>query len=291
MEIQNTTLGGKCSQKVHLRTHQFGATSGRRLTINEDDFVGISADSPDCLLHIRDTSLHTVLERAIVLGSDSSYTTTGLNIGNHNSRPFIWAGNNGTASVNAETFTHGFGWLYRQNGNLQLIRRNGSTTNTSVMTYSRANGCVTFTNTSPGCGSDDRLKFNETDITNALDTIMKLSPETYDKISAPNNDDDEYEHKNEADLFKFDISNSQKESGFIAQEVEEIEELKHLVRTDNDVYALKSVNYFGIIPYNTKAIQELKLQNDDLKQKNTNLVNKMYELEMKIDMLMKHVKL
>ena len=81
MEIQNTTLGGNCSQKVHLRTHHFGGTNGRRLTINEKGFVGINADTPDCMFNIRDTSLHTVLERAIILGSDSSYTTTGLNIG------------------------------------------------------------------------------------------------------------------------------------------------------------------------------------------------------------------
>ena len=134
------------------------------------------------------------------------------------------------------------------------------------MTYNRANGCVTFTNTSPGCGSDDRLKFNETNITNALDTIMKLSPEVYDKILTPNDDDEDDEEDTElADVFNFDIYNSHKESGFIAQEAEQIDELKHLVYTDNDLYKLKSVNYFGIIPYSTKAIQELKLQNDDLK--------------------------
>ena len=44
--------------------------------------------------------------------------------------------------------------------------------------------CVTFTNTT--CDSDDRLKFNEKNITNSLDTVMKLSPEIYDKIEVPN---------------------------------------------------------------------------------------------------------
>ena len=97
-------------------------------------------------------------KKAIFLGADGAYTTTGLFIGNHNTRPFIWVGNNGTAVVNAATFTHGFGWLYRQNGNLQLIRRTGSGA-FSVMTYTRRNGCVTFTNTS--CSSDNRLKFKE----------------------------------------------------------------------------------------------------------------------------------
>jgi hypothetical protein len=93
--------------------------------------------------------------------------------------------------VNATSFTHGFGWLYRTNGNLQLVRRNGGTpslTTFSVMTYARADGCVTFSNTS--CASDDRLKFNETKIENALDTVMKLSPEIYDKMIAPNDNDD-----------------------------------------------------------------------------------------------------
>ena len=75
------------------------------------------------MLYIRDAGggLYTDLEKAIILGADGSYTTTGLNIGSHNTRPFIWCGNNGAAVVNAATFTHGRGWLYRQNGNLQLF--------------------------------------------------------------------------------------------------------------------------------------------------------------------------
>ena len=95
---------------------------------------------------------------------------------------------------------------------------------------------------------------------------MKLSPEIYDKIAVPNydNDDDRKYDENE-ELFNFDPENSHKESGFIAQEVEQIPELRFLVRTDTDGFKLKSVNYIGIIPYNTKAIQELKLENDKLK--------------------------
>ena len=65
---------------------------------------------------------------------------------------------------------------------------------------------------------------------------------------------------------------------FIAQEVEQIPELKFLVRTDNDGFKLKSLNYIGIIPYNTKAIQELKLENDELKEK-------VDDLEMKLNII------
>ena len=45
------------------------------------------------------------------------------------------------------------------------------------------------------------------------------------------------------------------ETGFIAQRVKEIDELQHLVKGENK--KVLSLNYIGIIPYNTKAIQEL----------------------------------
>jgi hypothetical protein len=145
------------------------------------------------------------------------------------------------------------------------------------MTYARSDGCVTFANTS--CASDDRLKFNEQPITNALNTIMKLSPELYDKMIPPiNENDDNDDNDEDEEIMEFDIENSFKEAGFIAQEVEQIPELKFLVRTDNDVFKLKSINYTGIIPYNTKAIQELKLKNDELK-------NKVDDLELKLNLI------
>ena len=74
MEIENTTLGGSYSQKVHFRTHKFGGTNGRRLSIDEQGFVGINKPTPDCMLHIRDAGggLYTDLEKAIILGADGS---------------------------------------------------------------------------------------------------------------------------------------------------------------------------------------------------------------------------
>ena len=97
--------------------------------------------------------------------------------------------------------------------------------------------------------SDDRLKHNEIDITNGLEIINKLKPQIYDKtftIIDENNNNEEIE------------APTYKESGFIAQEVNEINELKHLVsiseNTDSGIYRL---NYIGIIPYNTAAIKEL----------------------------------
>jgi hypothetical protein len=42
MEIENTTLGGNYSQKLHFRTHWYANNNGRRLTIDENGNVFIS---------------------------------------------------------------------------------------------------------------------------------------------------------------------------------------------------------------------------------------------------------
>ena len=67
--------------------------------------------------------------------------------------------------------------------------------------------------------SDDRLKWNETPITNALDTIRLLKPQTYDKAYSIPEDGSQPE-------------NTFREAGFVAQEVLEIPELVQFVRPD-----------------------------------------------------------
>ncbi len=44
MEIESTTLGGNYSQKLHLRTHYYGNTQGRRLSIQENGNVVIGGN-------------------------------------------------------------------------------------------------------------------------------------------------------------------------------------------------------------------------------------------------------
>jgi hypothetical protein len=46
MEIENTTLGGNWSQKLHFTTHHYGASWGRRMTIAENGNVGIGTVTP-----------------------------------------------------------------------------------------------------------------------------------------------------------------------------------------------------------------------------------------------------
>jgi hypothetical protein len=45
MEIENTTLGGNYSQKVHFTTHHYGVSWGRRMTITENGDVSIASNN------------------------------------------------------------------------------------------------------------------------------------------------------------------------------------------------------------------------------------------------------
>ena len=98
-------------------------------------------------------------------------------------------------------------------------------------------GTVTATGTITG-SSDDRLKENEVLINDAMDTIMKLRPEIYDK---------------KPDFTSTDTSTWQKETGIIAQDIwYGAPELRHLIQlgTHLDVSACyyESIEYPPMIP-------------------------------------------
>ena len=107
--------------------------------------------------------------------------------------------------------------------------------------------------------SDDRLKHNEIHITNGLDVITQLQPQVYNRT---------------AEMLDADFNGNlddlgieyYKEIGFIAQEVYEIDELKHIVKV-GDEERKWGIQYTQIIPYNTAAIRELKIKNDALETK------------------------
>ena len=233
-----------------------------KMQINTNGKIGIGTTAPDVLLDILGTG--AVESNAFRLGRAGN-VFVGITPGNSDDVPFLWTGDDGTTNPKWSTCTLGFGLSYfATTGNFHIIRRGGTTTNQDVLEISRTNGYATF-KSGGTFTSDDRMKYNEKNIENALETIMKMSPETYTKILS-NEPESKY---NETTIF---------DSGFIAQELEEIPELKHLVFTDESEFGYKSVNYNGIIPYNTKAIQELKLENDELK-------NKVDALEFKLNLI------
>lgn len=81
MEIENTTLGGNYSQKLHLLTHHIGASTDRRLTIDEDGNVGIGIQTP--------TNKLSVQGNANITGfvSSNSMSTTNLTATNITTLP------------------------------------------------------------------------------------------------------------------------------------------------------------------------------------------------------------
>jgi hypothetical protein len=133
--------------------------------------------------------------------------------------------------------------------------------------------------------SDDRLT-----ITNAIDTINKLQPEFYTKISPTSN-------------------SSYPESGLIAQDTyNNAPELRHLVTIsdtalnnpenfneedklienvvdENGAPSYLSLNYIGIIPYLTGAVKEMKTLIDTQNSKINNLESENNQLKLIIDKL------
>ena len=131
---------------------------------------------------------------------------------------------------------------------------------------------------------------NEVFMTNALETIAKLRPQTYDKYMTQDSSDNTLQLTDEY----------MRESGFIAQEIYyDVPELRHLITVPKDAdlsgnpiptssdpqidpdYSNwgsqpASINYSGFIPYLTKGMQEQQ----EMIEKLTAKIN---ELEKKID--------
>jgi hypothetical protein len=106
--------------------------------------------------------------------------------------------------------------------------------------------------------SDDRLKHNETSITNALETICKIKPKTYIKNNS---------------IIENNIIKSKKCSGYIAQDISnDIPELNHIIK-NGKVLALK---YNELQPYITKSIQELDILVNNISNE-INIIEKQVE--------------
>jgi hypothetical protein len=154
-------------------------------------------------------------------------------------------------------------------------------------------------NTALQVSSDDRLKTNEVFITNSLNTLSKLRPQTYTK------------HYHLATDSNYNSNNTFFEAGIIAQEVfYTCPELRHLIviPDDADSNALftipvpnsedpqidpveyneywgtkpASVNYLGLIPYMVQGIKELNDKNMELTAQNVLLTSNITSLEARL---------
>ena len=107
--------------------------------------------------------------------------------------------------------------------------------------------------------SDDRLKHNETEIKNATATLAKLKPYVYDMTQTFLPAD----YKGPLDEKKTPY---RKESGFIAQEIQQIPELEHLVVPGDETTPFK-LNYNGFLAFLVEGFQEMSAEIKALKAK------------------------
>ncbi|MDD6002844.1 MAG: tail fiber domain-containing protein [Bacteroidales bacterium] len=110
-------------------------------------------------------------------------------------------------------------------------------------------GICTYATSMTG-SSDRRLKTNITSLEKSLDKVMKLNGVTFnwDKTVRPS-------------------APTTLQYGFIAQEIEKV--IPELVSEDSDGY--KTVNYIGVIPVLTQAMQEQQKEIEQLKDENKKL--------------------
>jgi len=135
---------------------------------------------------------------------------------------------------------------------------------TQTTTYANA---VTLT-------SDKRLKTNIKNLDYGLTEILKISPMSYVKHSA---------HRDENKKLILEID-GKKEFGFIAQDLFNI--MPEIVdKPEDENLSVWGINYNGLIPVLTKAIQELNTKLENEEEKNILLEQKYNDLLKRIEIL------
>ncbi|UPT67026.1 MAG: tail fiber domain-containing protein [Sphingobacteriales bacterium JAD_PAG50586_3] len=259
------------------------------LVVDGTDNVGIGTFAPTAKLHVVSTLANGGLFTTTV-ASNSAGAVNGTNLATGNSdgigvRGYAIAANEGyglggsfegnyigargdvntTATFGAiglqGSASGGGGIRYGVSGTAS-----GGTFNYGL--YCIGNGGYTGTWTQV---SDRKFKTNIQDMDGALSRIMQVSAKTYDMRI------DEFPSLNLSKGTQF---------GFVAQELETV--FPELVENGaapgvnkEDVINYKGVNYIGMVPVLTKAIQEQQVIIEDLKKQNENLSKRLDALEKK----------
>ena len=111
--------------------------------------------------------------------------------------------------------------------------------------------------------SDERMKFDVNDLSGCLSTIQQLEPKTYLKGDKPNEDRTNQNYLNQ-------------ESGFLAQDIQKIDTLKHLVSSGSpEIEGVETemlyLDYGSFIPYLVGAMKEQQIVIDSLRNELTEL--------------------
>ena len=134
--------------------------------------------------------------------------------------------------------------------------------------------------------SDDRIKHNETTLTNALETIRKLNPQHYIKTIAMYDADHQLEldasgNPLDASGNPMPVSEYTREDGFIAQEVNEIPELKYTFVESVADDQPHGLDYTSIFTTAVKALKELDELDGERQTKLSSLQARIDALEIK----------
>ncbi len=143
--------------------------------------------------------------------------------------------------------------------------------------------------------SDDRVKHNEQPIVDALDTIDKINPIHYLKTrkmydASHNFTIDMSGHPLDANGIRLvEHVDYNRESGIIAQQLQEISEIKYVTRLSEIVDRPIGVDYNSVLCTHLSATKELNNLIDDLTYKNTELEQENTILEQNILQIKQHL--
>ena len=303
MEIECTTLGGNWSQKVHFRSHYYGSSNGRRMTIAEGGNVGIANEAPaykfDVSGNIRATAEMLAQEYYVNgwfrVNSDgtglySQYRNHGVTIdgATYCNISTFNGGNNGwqgyactTGSTNNLMFSGNTGGIYMNNQGWVIYNdgantdiRYAGTAKGQAVSYGWATyGLLTCNGDIQAYYSDERLKEDFQPITNAIDKLKTLDTFTYVSNGLARS----------FDCYKDD---TERHVGVSAQQIQKVlPEVVKLAPFDIEVKDEKitsksgqnylTVQYDKLVPFIMAALKEEIQKREALEERLEKLLNKL----------------
>ena len=283
----------------HTSNNSGSTGTNERMVIDDNGHVGIGTTEPGYTLDVHGSIATSGSTMVFEDYGERNYTNTikleawGHGMGNGRGLNFYLRKSGTDIFRIYSAGINNFATTGRNTTSLNMYRAGKDFALGAFLTVNAYSGSVTTP--SNGSTSDDRVKHNEKEILNGLETIKKLKPTKYFKTTDQVLYDENHNFPLDSsgnpldesgNIIKLDIIT---ESGFIAQRILEIDELKHLVIDGGEDPSGNelpySLCYNGLIAYNVKAIQELDEQQQADKSKIAELEAKNTELETKVTTL------
>ena len=228
---------------------RFDTAGSERMVIDENGNVGIGTTSPNDTLELNRTA-----PRFRIVGSTPilRLRDTSKAAGSQS-----WQIQNNNGLYFGTTVDDFSAW---QNSVILHLARSGNVGIGITPSYKLHVNGTAYATGAAGALSDLRHKDNIKTLNDgALDTILRLRPVTFEWKEA------------------LDIGMKGTQLGFIAQEVEKV--LPSMVLTQDNEEKTKGLKSTELLPVLTKAIQELKAENDALKAQNNTILKRLEALE------------